>query len=774
MKKIREIFTYLMIYRSVSNGFDVSGAKQWLEKMLRVMKKTKKYSLTQKIKAFRKGYTPQLAEKLEIDLNSQRDIRENISLRDYLYLQPLNGLYTKWMDNKVITRKICADFADVFQNVYYQVTSSKNGNSITALEDCPYEGYGEEDVIRLIRDKKRVAVTEPRRYRNVLIEYIDGAYYYDHQLIDESEIISKITSFHKRAIIAEYAVPADEYRNRYNDFGNLITAVIVNKTGNSPVITEAFVRVDDHYTDELNKNRERETVLENKIYYNTDTLDKADKEKLPAQKYYSGSIVPVDPQNGVYDDAACSGSISSWDEIRDTVVKICRHVPQLEFFSMDILITEDGFKIIPFMNVPQYFEHKKFSAETLDYLLGKLKEKKEYYSDPKVKKAWSREKVITKIRMIFCRMFFPKGLKPYLSTRWISEVKDDLLRNKETTIKEKIWAYRHGFLSYRLKQYGITDENFCDYISDFEYKWLRHINGSYRSVLEDKITVKYIVNKFRECFPDYYYHIKTVNNVNVIIPMMDCPEGYGHDFEDIFALVRAKGVLALKPDFGSHGAGFYKLSYADGEYYLNFDRVEKQQVTDILSDPANQYLITEYINNHPQFKRIYDGAVNTIRIIVFKKDGITPEIGNAYMRFGSNKTGAVDNMGAGGMFVQVDIDTGNYHSAKIITDNSIKDCPRHPDTDVLMEGTIPHWDGVKETVLKVAASIPQLEYFGFDVAVTEEGIKFPEINRSPDYPKIERFSYATNQYLLQKLQEKKKKFGYDKKPCRTLIHLPRR
>ena len=485
MKKIREIFTYLMIYRSVSNGFDVSGAKQWLEKMLRVMKKTKKYSLTQKIKAFRKGYTPQLAEKLEIDLNSQRDIRENISLRDYLYLQPLNGLYTKWMDNKVITRKICADFADVFQNVYYQVTSSKNGNSITALEDCPYEGYGEEDVIRLIRDKKRVAVTEPRRYRNVLIEYIDGAYYYDHQLIDESEIISKITSFHKRAIIAEYAVPADEYRNRYNDFGNLITAVIVNKTGNSPVITEAFVRVDDHYTDELNKNRERETVLENKIYYNTDTLDKADKEKLPAQKYYSGSIVPVDPQNGVYDDAACSGSISSWDEIRDTVVKICRHVPQLEFFSMDILITEDGFKIIPFMNVPQYFEHKKFSAETLDYLLGKLKEKKEYYSDPKVKKAWSREKVITKIRMIFCRMFFPKGLKPYLSTRWISEVKDDLLRNKETTIKEKIWAYRHGFLSYRLKQYGITDENFCDYISDFEYKWLRHINGSYRSVLED-------------------------------------------------------------------------------------------------------------------------------------------------------------------------------------------------------------------------------------------------------------------------------------------------
>lgn len=774
MKKLREIFFYLMIYRNVSNGFDVAGAKQWLEKMLRVIRKNKKYSLSKRLKAFRKGYTPQLAEKLGVDLSGRNNEAEAISLRDYLYLQPLNGLYTKWMDNKVITRKICADYKDVFQNVYYQIDSSKKELIITALEDCPYEGRSEEEVLQLIKVKGKVAVTEPRRYRNVLIEYRDGNYHYDHQQVSEVELFNMIAAFHKRAIIAEYVEPADEYKNGYTDFGNLITAVIVNKTGNAPTVTEAFIRVDDHYTDEPNKDREKETVLENKIYYNTDTLDKADKEKLPKEKYYRGTLIEVDADSGRYVDGDVNGSISNWDKITAAVVKICKHVPQLEFFSMDILVTPEGFKIIPFMNVPQYFEHKNFSPETLDYLLGKLQEKKAYYKDPKVKRAWSREKVITKIRMIFCRMFFPKGLKPYLSTRWISEVKDDFLRNKETTFKEKIWAYKHGLLSYRIKQYGITEENFCDYISDFEYKWLRHINGSYRSVLEDKITVKYIVNKFRECFPEYYYHIKTVNNVNVIIPMMDCPEGYGHEFTDIFDLVEAKGVLALKPDFGSHGAGFYKFSYVDGEYYLNFDKVDKQQVTDILSDPANQYLITEYINNHPQFKRIYDGAVNTIRIIVFKKDGVTPEIGNAYMRFGSKKTGAVDNMGAGGMFVQVDIDTGNYHSAKIITDNSIKECPRHPDTDVLMEGTIPHWEGVKETVLQVAASIPQLEYFGFDVAVTEEGIKFPEINRSPDYPKIERFSYATNQYLLQKLQEKKKRFGYDKKPCRTLIHLPRR
>ena len=91
-----------------------------------------------------------------------------------------------------------------------------------------------------------------------------------------------------------------------------------------------------------------------------------------------------------------------------------------------------------------------------------------------------------------------------------------------------------------------------------------------------------------------------------------------------------------------------------------------------------------------------------------------------------------------------------------------------------MEGIIPHWEQVKSTVLAVAASIHQLEYFGFDIAVTEDGIKFPEINRFPDYPKIEQLSPVTMDYLLHKLEQKKHKYGYDVKPCRKLVHLPKR
>ena len=118
-----------------------------------------------------------------------------------------------------------------------------------------------------------------------------------------------------------------------------------------------------------------------------------------------------------------------------------------------------------------------------------------------------------------------------------------------------------------------------------------------------------------------------------------------------------------------------------------------------------------------------------VRMIVFKKDGKNPQIGNAYVRFGSKKTGAVDNVGAGGMTATIDVATGHFHDAKIVMNNSIEDCPIHPDTGVPIDGDPPDWEQAKQQVLDVTKSIKQLELFGVDLAVTNDGIRFPEINR---------------------------------------------
>lgn len=798
MRIIKKAIMYILIFVPVAKGFSVSGAKQWMRKVFKNLVWDKEHSLREKKWAYKRGFMPDYVSRFGL---SSLDEENYISERDYRYIQPINGIYRKWLADKGVSRKVFAKYSDHLQELYYQITVKKGKSEVVMLDDCPYMTKSESDIARLLREKGALVVTEPRGTDNVLLEYKDDSYYFDgEKLRNVQAMIGSISAFNKNAIIAEYIKPANEYENNNSPFGNFLRFTVCNDKGYSPKITEAFLRIDDYYIDD-----KRELEKEINEYYDVNysfndyaenSLKKEEYGKdiiYDDGKYYEGIIARVDVATGEYnggkimmgDDIvdcernfkngeAISGKIYRYEEIKETIEDLSKHTPQLEFFAVDVLITEDGFKLMGFVNVPKYPVIRMFNEETARFLNKKLKEKKLLYKSFKVRLNRGTKRIRLKTRKLFAAAFFPAGLLPYLSLRWMKEVLIDFFTNRDTSLATKFWAYRHGFLSYRIPQYGITKENHLDYISDFEYKWLRHINGKYRVLFEDKITIKYIISDFKDCFPEYYYHIKTDNDTNIIIPMMDCPDEYDNTISDIINLAKEKKVLALKPDEGSHGDGFYKLSYEDGQFYLNFDKADEQDIIDILMNPENQYLVTEYINNHPQFKAIYDGAVNTIRMIVFKKDGKTPQIGNAYMRFGSKATGAVDNMGAGGMFVQVDVETGWYGNAKIITHNSIHDCPHHPDTGVLMEGVIPHWEQVKQTVLDVASSVHQLEYFGFDIAITEDGIKFPEINRFPDYPKIETLSPLTMDYLLHKLEQKKKLYGYDKKPCRKLVHLPKR
>lgn len=784
MKTIKKVILNVLIFVPVAKGFSVISARKWVKRVFRNIKWDKEHSLKEKIWAYRRGFTPDYVQRFGI---SACKSEKYISERDYYYIQPINGIYRKWLTDKGVSRKVFNKYSSLLQHLYYQITVKNDVIEVVMLDDCPYETKEISDVTRLLKDKKILVVTKPNDKGSAIIEYKQDKFFFnDKKLDNEKALIENIAAFHHNAIIAEYIKPAKEYENNNSPFGNFLRLTVCNNKGQSPIISEAFLRIDDFYTED-------KAALEKQIndYYNVNySFNDYEYNK---STYYDGIVACVDVETGEYDggqiimgddvvnceknfiiDERIKGSVKYYSEIKNAVEKISRHAPQLEFFAVDILITEEGFTFMGFVNVPQYPQARVFNEETLIFLNKKLEEKKSAYSGLKVWFKRGLNKIGLNLRRIFTLMFFPKGLLPYLSLRWIKEVLIDLFTNRDTKLSVKIWAYRHGFLSYRIKQYGITKENHLNFISDFEYKWLRHINGKYRKLFEDKITIKYIISEFKECFPEYYYHIKADNDSNIIIPMMDCDDAYGDTIDDIIRLAKEKKILALKPDEGSHGDGFYKLTYEDGQFYLNFDKADEQDIINILMNPENQYLVTEYINNHPQFKAIYDGAVNTIRMIVFKKDGKTPQIGNAYMRFGSKTTGAVDNMGAGGMFVRINVETGRYDNAKIITHNSIQDCPCHPDTGVLIEGIVPHWDQVKQTVLDVASSVYQLEYFGFDIAVTENGIKFPEINRFPDYPKIEKLSPVTMNYLLYKLEQKKKLYGYDKKPCRKIVHLPKR
>lgn len=730
-----------------SRGFTGGEARRWVREVYR--HKTRNYGFSRRETnwAIRHGFMPEQVAKLGIN---DENVKDYISAKDYAYLRPLNGIYSKWITDKVTIHTIFKPFRKDMPIVYYQISKRYDETTVTPLADDSL-GYTFKEMFDFIRTQGEVILTPANGISASTIAYKEGSFWFDDKKLSEAALEERLSQYRSTVVIREKVRTSEITDNA------VLNLIVFNEFGDNPVIGDAFFVFDEY------ERKPVRTIEQRKA-------DSLEEEDVEDDRYRDVKAEAADEKNGIWRGKP----IPHWDEIKDVINRLCVFVPQLEFFGMEIVINEDGFKIVRMMNQPDYPTCKPFSKETSAYLERKAAQKKEAYAKGGTCLARGAKKVKLKIRARFAKMFYPKGLIPYLSIRWISDVWKDFTTNKDTTFGQKMWAYRHGFLSYRLLQYGITKENHEEFISDFEYKWLRHINPKYRKWMEDKITVKYICSDYNECFPEYYYHIICKNGNNKVISMMDLPEGYTNSFEDIFKLVEEKGVLALKPDEGSHGDGFYKFTCEDGKYQLNYKDVTKQQVLDILEDIENQYLVTEYINMCDELKAVYDGAVNTVRMIVFKKDGREPQIGNAYVRFGSKATGAVDNVGAGGMTATIDVATGHFHDAKIVLSNSIEDCPIHPDTGVPIDGYLPHWEEVKKQVLDVTRSIKQLEFFGVDLAVTNEGIKFPEINRFPDYPAVEKYTKPTREYLLYKLEGKKCYFGYDKKKNRTLVHLPER
>lgn len=730
-----------------SRGFTGGEARRWVREVYRHRTRNYGFSRRETSWALKHGFMPEQVAKLGIN---DENVADYISAKDYAYLRPLNGTYSKWITDKVTIHTIFKPFRSYMPTVYFQISKRYDETVVKPLADDSL-GYSFEGVLELIKGKGELTLAPANGISASTLAYHDDSFWFDDKKLTAEGLVERLCMFNSTVVIKEKVRTSEIVDN------GVLNLIVFNEFGDNPVIGDAFFVFDEY------ERKPVRTVEQRKA-------DSLEEEDVDDDRYRDIKAEPADEKNGTWRGEP----IPHWDEIKDVINRLCVFVPQLEFFAAQIVINEDGFKITSMMNQPEYPTCKPFSKETSAYLFRKVTQKKEAYAKGGTRLQRGAKKVKLKVRARFAKMFYPKGLIPYLSIRWIGDVWKDFTTNKDTSLKQKLWAYGHGFLSYRILQYGVTEENYGEYISDFEYKWLRHINPKYRKWMEDKITVKYVCSDYNECFPEYYYHIICKNGNNKVISMMDLPEGYTNSFDDIFKLAEEKGVLALKPDEGSHGDGFYKFTCENGKYQLNYKDVTRQQVLDILEDINNQYLVTEYINMCDELKAVYDGAVNTVRMIVFKKDGIEPQIGNAYVRFGSKATGAVDNVGAGGMTATIDVETGHFHDAKIVHSNSIEDCPIHPDTGVPIDGYLPHWDEVKKQVLDVTRSIKQLEFFGVDLAVTNEGIKFPEINRFPDYPAVEKYTKPTREYLLYKLEGKKRHYGYDKKKNRTLVHLPDR
>ncbi|WP_087005412.1 sugar-transfer associated ATP-grasp domain-containing protein [Brevibacterium yomogidense] len=756
---------------------------------------------------------------------------EFISTRDYLLAEPLNETYGKWVRDRVSSLTVFEPFADRFETMHYQVMQRDGGLHIVPLtaeaRECGTDIAGLAALLArtgpLAMASAAWSGRRPRMVAHTGESFtIDGKEYSD----DEFDALLTQRVRGQFFVLYEPVEPAGPLTELVDGGDVHLQVTMMNPGGGDPQVAEAFVVA----TDSVDAPQIRRLVESDDAGLrmiggderrgngvDTEEIDaylsrlehRADAEvrsDATAESWVEGDEETavqasarlrfesrIDADTGDFDGARAviggqlwclekhpgteqrfAGRIAEWQSVRSLLVDLCAFAPQLKFVQFTVTLSARGPVITNVSATPRYNKEFPYLPATVEFLREHIEKKRQrtHTLQARVRRWLHNAKL--RLRRSFARALYPEGLVPYQSVRWLEDMARDLIQRNGVPLKTKIWAYRNGFLSYRIPQYGITPENRTQFISDFEYRWLRHINKKYKYWLEDKISIKYVAAEFNEFLPGYYYYTSQRGGRAHLIPMMDRPEGYGETFDEVLRLARDKGVLALKPDEGSHGDGFYRLGYEDGGYTLNGEAATGEQVLDIISDPQNRYLITEFIVMHPTLAEIYPQSVNTVRMTVFKKDGVTPQIGNAYLRVGSSASGYVDNTAAGGLLVEVDIESGRYGNAQALDGGRVVPCPRHPDTGVLMEGVMPNWEFAKQKVLEMAESIPQLEYLGFDLAMTEDSFKLPEINRFPDFPRIDKLTPEIIDYLLYKLEKKKRLFGYDVNPPRKLISLPKR
>ena len=312
----------------------------------------------------------------------------------------------------------------------------------------------------------------------------------------------------------------------------------------------------------------------------------------------------------------------------------------------------------------------------------------------------------------------------------------------------KKWALTKGFYPGRVELYGLTEENYQNYLPDYNYFMIHPINHHFRIWVNDKLSLKYTLNSCgcEDTMPEYYLYVENNGNYTYL---MDAPENIAKDKDFILNLLKQKGTLAAKPNSGtSGGRGFMKLEYKNGQIIENNKPITLEQFEEIVSQLKN-HIVTEYAYQHADIAKIWPASECTLRVIMVKVPSDSPyekldwHCTVSYARFGTSVSGGASNLSSGGIGIGFDFETGKFKDFGIryrrFCPDGIWQCTEHPDTHVVWkDASLPNWEFVKNKILTVCNHISSLDYLGFDVIITPNGLKFCEINTHPaaDYEQV--------------------------------------
>lgn len=278
-----------------------------------------------------------------------------------------------------------------------------------------------------------------------------------------------------------------------------------------------------------------------------------------------------------------------------------------------------------------------------------------------------------------------------------------------------------GFTADQYVRYDLKNNDISEYISEFERWKTRRVNGRYNLVLDDKLV-------FPEVFGKYVHVPKNLGWIK---------KGRIFDFQGgcfsaqgFLEQLAALGALVLKPVYAQgSGKGVHVVKQVEGGCTWDGTAISPQAVLERLKK-FDDYILTEFVEQHRYAGELYPETTNTIRIItIIDSSAGTASITNAVQRIGVKASIPVDNGKKGALVAQIDLATGKLGEAK--TFYSTERHQKHPETGAPIVGVqIPFWEKVKAEVVNVAQRFPYIYFMAWDIVITEQGFSVLEINTS--------------------------------------------
>jgi hypothetical protein len=289
-----------------------------------------KISLKKRLWAYRRGFFARRINEYGLNESNYKDYESDFH---FYKLHPLNK-YSIWIDDKLTYKYILQPFSDYTPKYYFELRKG----SIVKLMDCPSKFTADmESVVNLLQQEKQLAVkplagTGGQGFYKVSVNIDKYSVNYMQMNIDE---LGKFLASLDRFIVTEYVISHEAIRRIYKGSPNTLRVIAVHNENEEPIIVGAYYRFGNSSTGVV------DNIDAGGIACGVDIF----KGILHSPKLHIGSEwldAPVHPDTKI----RIEGKVPHWELILQIVVDICKYLPQLKYMSFDIIITENGFKII--------------------------------------------------------------------------------------------------------------------------------------------------------------------------------------------------------------------------------------------------------------------------------------------------------------------------------------------------------------------------------------------------------------------------------------------